>query len=199
MAEELKDLIEKIQEEGVRAAEDKARDIEKEAREQAGRIIIKAEREAENLFEEAKQKIAKMEASGKDSLKQAGRDLLLTLKKEINAILDRIVASSVHKALDKAELIKIITLLAKNCREEEKKDIQVSLAKEDLEGLRKGLLSELKDEIKEGITLKPSEDIRGGFIISYDKGKSHYDFTDCALAEYISAYLKPKLAEILNG
>ena len=53
MAEELKDLIEKIQEEGVRAAESKAHDIEEKAHLSAKAILKKAEANAENLIAEA--------------------------------------------------------------------------------------------------------------------------------------------------
>jgi vacuolar-type H+-ATPase subunit E/Vma4 len=45
--------------------------------------------------------------------------------------------------------------------------------------------------------LRPAEEISGGFTISFDDGKSCYDFTDKALAEYIGIYLKPKLNQIL--
>ena len=84
MAEELKNLIEKIHQEGVKAAEDKASDIENEAKRQAKAIVERAEKEAKDVIAEAKGKIAEMEGSGKVSLKQAGRDLLLSLRKEIN-------------------------------------------------------------------------------------------------------------------
>jgi vacuolar-type H+-ATPase subunit E/Vma4 len=46
--------------------------------------------------------------------------------------------------------------------------------------------------------VQPSEDISSGFIISYDQGKSYFDFSDKALAEYIAGYLKPQLSEILK-
>ena len=198
MAEELKNLIEKIQEEGVRAAEDKARSIQNNAKEKAKDIIESAEKQAENLLSEAKAGIAKMESGGRDSLKQAGRDLILTLRKEINATLDRIIVSQVRQALSPGELAKIIATAVKESGGKEKKDITISLKKEDLEKIEKILLNQLKAETENNITLKTSEDIRGGFVISYDKGKSYYDFTDKALAEYISLYLKPKLAGMLK-
>jgi len=72
------------------------------------------------------------------------------------------------------------------------------LRKEDLERLREGFLSELKDAVKKGIVLKPSEDILGGLTISYDAGRSLFDFTDKALTEYITSYLRPKLKEVLG-
>ena len=198
MAEELKGLIEKIQEEGVKAAEDKARSIQNNAKEKAKDIIESAKKQAENLISEAKARISKMESGGRDSLKQAGRDLILTLHKEINATLDRIIVSQIRQALSPGELAKIITTAVKESGGKEKRDITISLKSDDLEKIEKSLLSQLTAEAKNGITLKASGDIRGGFIISYDKGKSYYDFTDQALAEYISGYLKPKLAEMLK-
>jgi vacuolar-type H+-ATPase subunit E/Vma4 len=76
-------------------------------------------------------------------------------------------------------------------------DINVAVNKEDLEILEKNFLSNLKEETKKKIILSPSEEISGGFTISFDSGKSCYDFTDKALAEYIGTYLKPKLNQIL--
>jgi V/A-type H+-transporting ATPase subunit E len=196
MTEDIKNLIEKIQEEGVKVAEDKARGIEEQARRQAQGIIKKANSEAERIIVQAQDRVAKMEESANASLKQVGRDLLLSLKKEINEMLDRIIRLHVHESLNIDELIKIISTLIKENKGRE--DIMISLNKDDFQKLEKGIFNELREEIKKGVTLKPSEDILGGFIISYDAGKSHFDFTDKALAEYIGSYLRPKLAELLK-
>lgn len=199
MTEELKNLIEKIQEEGVQAAEDKAKQIEGAAKREAEAILAKAGKDAQALIEEAKRKAKREEEAGLAGLKQAGRDLLIALRKEINAVLDKIVVSHVKEALAPDETARIITALVKNYSQKEKADIIISVNKEDLGKIEKALIRELKDETKKGITLTASEDTRAGFTISYDAGKSHYDFTDKALAEYIGAGLKPKLAEMLKG
>ena len=199
MAEELKELIDRIQQEGINAALDKSQKMEEEAKEKAGAIIQKAEKEASRLILEAKDRVSSMEDSGKASLKQAGRDLLLTLRKEINAMLDRIAVSHAHKALTSEEMAGMIATLVKECGSKGKEDITVLLRKEDLEKVEKGLMNELKEHMKKGVELKSSDDIRGGFIISYDSGRSYYDFTDKAVAEYLTGYLKPKLAQILDG
>lgn len=196
MAEDIRNLIEKIQQEGIKVAEDKAQEIESQARRQAEEIIKKAKAEAEKQISDAKEQIARAKESSKVLLKQAGRDLILGLKKEINAILDKAIVSAVQQALSPQELAKILTTLIENYSG--KGEIVVSLSKEDLEKLEKGLLAALTQEAKKGITLRQSEDIQAGFIISYDAGKSHYDFTDVALAEYIGSFLKPKLKEILQ-
>lgn len=199
MAEEIRDLIEKIQQEGVKVAQDKAKAIEEEAMGKAQVIIEQAKKEAERIIDQAKQEQAKMLEAGGVSLQQAGRDLLLSVKREINAMLDNLITLRIRQALEPEELAKIITTLIKGYGSKDKQGIEFLLNKEDLEKLEKGFLNAIKEQTQKGIVLKPSEDISGGFIISYDAGKSHFDFTDKALAEYIGSYLKPKLQSILIG
>ncbi|MDD5566170.1 MAG: hypothetical protein PHG31_04710 [Candidatus Omnitrophica bacterium] len=198
MAEDIRSLIEKIQKEGVNAAEEKARAIEEEAGRHAKEIVAQARKEAERTIAEAKDKVRKSQESAKISLQQAGRDLLLALREEIGAMLSRLVEAKVHESLTPHELAKIITFLIKEHKEQEPSEIVLQLNKDDLKKLQEGLLGELKEGLKKGVVLRPSEDIRAGFIISFDGGKSHFDFTDKALAGYIGSYLKPRLGEILK-
>ncbi len=199
MAEEIKHLIEKIQEEGIRVAEDKAKEIEAEAKRQAASLLEKAKAEAQKFITEGKEKVSRMEESAKASIRQAGRDLLLSLKEELQRMLERLVQSSVAETLSPSEMAKILQELIKKFAGHGKEDIWISLKKEDEEKLEKEFLARLKEETKRGIVLKPSQDIQGGFIISFDAGKSHFDFTDRALAEYLGTFLKPHLNQILSG
>ena len=198
MAEEIRELIEKIRSEGVRAGEDKAKAIELDALEKARRIIADAETEAKRILRETRESISRSEESSRSSLRQAARDVIIGLKKEILALLNKITLSHVHKTLTIEETGKLIAHLLKECKAKDKGDVIISLKKEDAEKLAAVFMSELSDELKKNLVLKPSEDIRGGFTISYDHGKSYYDFTDKALAEYIGSYVRPKLSEILK-
>ncbi len=199
MAEEIKELIEKIRSEGVKAGLDKAKTIEEDARKRARKIVTDAEAEAERILSEARESISRSEESSRASLNQAARDVIIGLKKEIVAELNKIILSHVKKALTVEETGKLITSLLKECKTGLKSDVIISLNKEDVQKLAGILTSELSEELKKGFVLKPSEDIRGGLTISYDRGKSYYDFTDKALAEYIGSYIKPQLLEILKG
>lgn len=198
MAEDLKGLIEKIQQEGFQAAEEQAKRIEEDAKKRAAAILEKAKSEAAKLIQQAEEKASKLEDTTNTALKQAGRDLIIGLKKEIASILDGIIKKSIGEALTPEALSEILTTLIKNYKGNDKKDIVISLNKEDLHKLEKGFLKRLQEEMKKGIVLKPSEEILAGFSISYDNGKSHFDFTDKSLAEYIGLYLKPKLSQILR-
>jgi len=198
MAQDIKNLIEKIQQDGIRVAEEKAKEIESQARREVTQILEKAKTEAARLISEAKEEIGRAKEEQKTFLAQAGRDLLLALRKEISAMLERIILQEVKDALTPEAIYKIIAELIKGSKPFEE-EIVISLNKADLANLEKEFLRKLKEEAKKGVVLKPSEEISGGFIISFDRGKSHFDFSDKALAEYIGTSLKPKLAELLKS
>jgi V/A-type H+-transporting ATPase subunit E len=196
MTEEIKNLISKINEEGIKAAEAKAKEIEDLAAVKAEKIVKKSKAEAEQIISQAKDEIARMRDNTQALLKQAGRDMVLALKGEINAVLERLISSGVRQALNIEELTGILTVLIKNHSGKEK--IVITLNAEDAHRLEKVFLDGLREEVRQGIVLRSSQDIQAGFVISYDSGKSSFDFTDKGLAEYIGSSLKPKLKEILQ-
>jgi V/A-type H+/Na+-transporting ATPase subunit E len=198
MAEEIRDLIEKINEEGVRAAENKARTIEVAAHQRADEILTKATAEAEAMIAAALERIRRDEDKERVLLSQAGRDLLLSLREEINAMLGRIVFSEVREVLTPEVLVRFIAESVRNYSAGKGGDITVSVNAGDLEVLENHFLTRLSEETKKTIVLRPSEDISGGFTISFDDGKSCHDFTDKALAAYIGTHLKPRLNRILE-
>jgi len=198
MAEEIRDLIEKINEEGIRAAEEKAQIIEAAAKDRADEILSMAKREAEEIVASAKDRVRREDEKERMLLAQAGRDLLLSLRKEINAMLDRIVVAEVRDALTPEALSGIISEAVRNYCSAEQGNVTVFMDKGDLEILDKHFMNKLSEETKKTILLRPSEEISGGFTISFDEGKSCHDFTDRALADYIGTLLKPKLNQILK-
>ncbi|MCG8430804.1 MAG: hypothetical protein MJA29_06510 [Candidatus Omnitrophica bacterium] len=198
MAENIQGLIEKIQQEGIKAAENKAQEIEAAARAKAGQIIKDAQVQADALRARSEKDCARMKESGETALRQSGRDLMLSLRKEINAVLDRLTRDAVKETLPPEALVKLVQNLIKESAHA-KEGIIVSVSEKDAEPVKKHLHALLRGELKKGVTLRSSNDIGAGFIISYDNGNSHYDFTDAALAEYIARFLRPHLAELLKS
>ena len=197
MAQDIKELIEKINQEGIQAAEAKAKEIEQEARRKADEVLARARQEAGQLISQTQKELERKKEKERTLLVQAARDMLLSLRKQINATLERIITRETQNVLTAETLYKIILSLAKT--ETGSEGVVVTLAKDDLKRLEEGFLAKLKDEIKNGLTLKATDDIRAGFTISFDAGKSCFDFSDKAIAEYIGSYLKPRLNELLKG
>ncbi len=198
MAEDIRDLIDKINQDGIQSAEEKARIIEADARKKADEIIASARLESEKMTAAALERITREEERERTVLAQAGRDLLLSLRNEIHAMLERIIAGDIRQALTPEALFTLISDAVRHYTAESNSDIEILLNKDDLEILEKNYFSRLKEETKKNIVLRPADEVKGGFVISFDAGRSCYDFTDKSLAEYIGAHLKPKLNRILQ-
>ena len=123
MTEDIKGLIEKIQKEGIQAAEAKAKEIEGLALKKAESIIQEARLRAGQIIAAAKEETSRAEEGTKIALKQASRDMLLSLRKEINAMLERLITSHIQQTLKADELAKIILSFVKEHSGENKEDI----------------------------------------------------------------------------
>lgn len=198
MAKEIKDLIAKIQTEGIKVAEDKAKEIEAKAQAQAQLIIVQAHAQAKKIIAGAQEQANSTKQSMETSLSQAGRDFLITLRAQINVMLDKLVAENIHQSLAPEELFKIILALIKGASSKVSSQIIVTLGAEDRKHLEKFFLKKLVEETKLQIVLKSSDEISAGLRISFDAGKSHFDFSDIALAEYITLNIRPELDRILK-
>ena len=56
----------------------------------------------------------------------------------------------------------------------------------------------LKKKVKEPIVFKTSDEISKGFTISFDGGKSSFDFTDESLAQYLGRFLNSQVAQLVK-
>jgi vacuolar-type H+-ATPase subunit E/Vma4 len=198
MAEDFKKLIEKIQKEGVDAAKVKAEEIKAEAEAAAKAIVLKAKGEANRLLDEARLENARQKEADLQLLQQVARDTLISLRQELLGKLSGVIKQETHHALKTKDLAEILFKLIKECCKETGSNVEVTLSKDDAEKLTQAFISEFKEDLKKGITLKTSDEISGGFLISYDSGKSQFDFTDSALAEYLTQYAQGKLDNILK-
>ena len=114
MSEKLKGLLEKINQEGIKQAEENATAIESKAKADAERILKDAKKEAQKIVEDAKGDAKKTKLSGETALKQASRDLILALKDEIRKIFKKIVALDTAKVMSQENLAEILGGLIEN-------------------------------------------------------------------------------------
>ena len=200
MAQQVQELIDKIKSEGIETAQQKAKEIEAQAHQKAKQIVQDAQRQADQIIAKANEEIKKSENASRMALSQVFRDMVLKLKKEVSVILGRIVQQHVSGALDPENLAEIIESAVKNFLKSSsgKHDVLVTLSPADAEKLKHGFISKLQKEIKEPIRFQSSEDIHKGFAISFDGGKSSFDFSDAALAEYLGSYLNQEVANLLK-
>jgi V/A-type H+-transporting ATPase subunit E len=200
MSYQVQELIDKIKTEGIEAASSEAAQIKQNAQKEARRIVDEAQSHARQMVADAQQEIKKMRASAEMSLKQSSRDMLLLLRKRIEAVLNRVVHEEVSGALKPEQLIELIAVVIDKAMEQKSSFdvVDVSVNKKDLEHLQKGMIAKLQKKIKEPIEFKASDEISGGFTISFDGGKSSFDFTDHSLAQFLGQFLNTQVARIVK-
>jgi V/A-type H+-transporting ATPase subunit E len=199
MEAQLKELIDKIKTEGVAEAEEKAGRILEKAERKAERVVAEAEKQAERIVAGAKAKADKFERTGRETMTQAARNVVLGLRSSIRELFESVVQRELKSALSEKDLQDIIYDLIRAWKKEGVDDLEVLLSPQDIKKLEKGTFDKLSREMKKGVEFRPLPEIQAGFRIGEKDGAAHYDFTDVGIAEYLTQYLSPKLAECVKS
>ena len=77
--------------------------------------------------------------------------------------------------------------------------VSVYTYSKDEQKLGASFVSKLQKQVKGQISLRSSDDTSGGFTISFDGGKSCFDFTDESLAQYLGTFLNSQISSIVNN
>ena len=201
MTQVVQELIDKIKSEGVQAAENSANEIKDKAQQEAEAIVESAKNQAQQVIMDAKEEGRKMRETTSLALKQSARDTLLSLRKRIETMLNDIIKGEVASSLESSKLGGIIEATTKAAVSAKTIDggLEIELNPNDLEALQEGLHARLQKQVKEGIELQSSGRISKGFIISFDGGRSCFEFTDESLAEYLGSFLNTRISEIVKS
>ena len=134
---------------GVKDAELKAADIVKNAEAKADEIVAKAKKEASRIIAGAKEEAVKSEQSGREALKQAGRDLVLNLQTKITDLFNIIIKKEVASAMDDKVLAETIVKLIGSWKSGTE-NLQVLLSEKDYRNVENVLRTTIADQIKKG-------------------------------------------------
>ncbi|MCP5514751.1 MAG: V-type ATP synthase subunit E [Spirochaetales bacterium] len=197
MEVQLKELIEKIKIDGVKDAELKAADIVKNAEAKADEIVAKAKKEASRIIAGAKEEAVKSEQSGREALKQAGRDLVLNLQTKITDLFNIIIKKEVASAMDDKVLAETIVKLIGSWKSGTE-NLQVLLSEKDYRNVENVLRTKLADQIKKGFEVKASKNLDAGFLVSVKDGSAYHNFSAEGISEVLSEYLNPRISSLLN-
>lgn len=199
MAEELQPLLDQIRKEGIEKAETEAAEILSQAKEKAAQMVRDAETKAKELVAKAETDSEVFTQRSIATLEQSARDVLITVGQGIENILSELVAESVDQALGIEVLEKIMVSMAGSCAEQHGETrIELLLNEADQAELVKFFAGKYSDKMIGGLELHVDNDILKGFKVSFADDHVYLDFTQEAIAEALTAFLRPKLAEIVG-
>lgn len=196
---QLQDLVDKIKKDGVKSAESSAAKIIAEAESKAASIIAEAESKADNIIKSAKAETERMEKASNDAIIQAGRNLIISFRDGINKELSALVNEKVLDVYDKDLMKKLIPDTVKAwANNPDSSDLSVLLSPKDLKVLESTLKTSLKAKISKGLVIKSDSSLSSGFRIGSKDGSAFYDFSAEEVANLFSAYLNPKVTELMK-
>ena len=192
MAEELQQLLEKIQHDGVEKANAEAATILAKAKADAAAILKDAESKAAALRAQAETDAKAFEERAQKTISQAARDTVLEVKDAIGRMLEKLLAKDVAAALaDPSEAAKL-ALAAVN---ELGSNADVAAG----EKLAAALKAQLAADAKAGVKVVLDESVGTGFSIRLDGGRVEHDFSESAIVAALAKRLRPHLAKLVNA
>ena len=195
---QLQELIDRIKSEGVASAEKQAASIVEEAEKKAAAIVSEAEEKASKIVEEAKRTEEQMVRTGKDALRQAGRDLILNLQAKLTSLFNAVIEQEAGAALTGEALESAVTKIISSWSTGDADKVDVLIPEKELASLESALRNKLSEKLAAGIEIRPSAELTAGFRISVQDGAAYFDFTPAEIATILSQYLNPRLAETLQ-
>lgn len=196
---QLEELIDKIKNDGVKAAEAEADAIIEKAKAEADKIIADAHAEAERIIANAKSENERMVKSSEDAIRQAGRNLLISFRESVSREVNAILCENVNAVYSSEGFAALLTNVIEDiAKKPDTDDISVILTSDTLKSLEETVLAGLKEKMLGGVTLKASDRFDGGFRICSDNGGAYYDYSAEAVVNMLSGYLSPKIVKLLK-
>ncbi|MDR3355659.1 MAG: V-type ATP synthase subunit E [Spirochaetaceae bacterium] len=195
---QLQEFIEKVKKDGIEQASGEAARIRAEAEAEAKRIVDSAVKEAAAAAEKAKEDVARFEKAALTALGQASRNLILSFKSEIEAILDKIIVKNTQAVFSDDTLKTLIPEVVKGLSSD-KETVNVILNENQLKSLESWARGALSAEMAKGLEVRAGKNLAAGFRVALKDGSAYYDFSASAVAGALAAYLNPRLAEIVKG
>ncbi len=193
--EKIKELTEKLRQEGVEAGRAQASEIVEAAKKEAAEIVKAAKEQAAAIEAQAKRRASETDTNTKNELKLYTGQALNALKSEIANVVTAKVASKAAETLteDKALLGRIAVTLASKWAEGE----SIVLATEDAKALTAYFEKEAKQLLSKGVTIKKVNNSEAAFTIEPEDGAYRVRFGKEEFENYFKAFLRPGLVEML--
>lgn len=197
MDAKLDHLIEKIKRDGVEEAQQSADKLLQEAREKARKIVENAQKEADAAREKAKTAAEKFQENGETALKHAAQNTRLLVKEQLGKLFDRVLLREVQTHLNPEFMTTTIEHIVNQWKPDGA--FEISLSEKDASELSDTLLTRLKRQIDESITIKINPNLTSGFRLNKKEDALTYDFSDESITEALKIFLNPQLKKIMDA
>jgi V/A-type H+-transporting ATPase subunit E len=195
MTQDLQQLLEKINTDGVEKAKSEGTKIIDQANAKANAIVATATRNAEQMVAHAKQEAEAFERRAEETIRQSARDTVLNVEKSVTAMLTALLLKDVNTTMSTSELVAQLAAEAVRAYIQEKGGMDVVASSKLVDAIR----AKLAAEALNGVTVISDDHTGAGFKVRLANGRIEHDFSGAAVADALSKNLRPKLAALLKS
>lgn len=202
MQSKIKELTDKIYQEGFEKANKEAGEIIQQAKDEAEKVTKEANERAETIISDAKKQAEENARKIDAEVRLASRQALMALKKEITDLIQAsVLKEPLNKTFEDQQFIrKILETLVKNwqpCSEDT--GLQVLVPGEQLEEMDAYLKEKAGSMMNKGLVLEKYSGTGKGFEIQPGKGNYKINVTDEAFEVFLEKHFKPRILDFLYG
>lgn len=201
MAEDLQNLIDRIQQDGLAKADAEAKRIIAAAQQQAATLLKEAEAGAREIVARAERDGQTFVERGNKALEQAARDVILSVHQAVSDTLNGLVSQTVGEALTldviKQMMVKVVESYCGKQGDCAEVDLLVNPA--DQKQIVDFFMQQYRAAIDKGVEIHADSGIVSGFRVSIEGTQVHHDFTQKEIAATLCKLLRPRLAEIVKA
>ena len=194
MTQDMQQLLEKIQRDGVDKAKAEADKILEKANTQARQLLENAKNEAVRTVASARQEAEAFERRAEETIRQSARDTILTVEKAVGQLLGQLLVKDVNCALGNTDLVAGLALEAVRAYLAGNSAVEVAAANKLADALR----AKLAAEALNGVRVVTDEATGTGFRVRLANGRVEHEFTGAAVAETLARQLRPRLAALMK-
>ena len=200
MIEDVQGLLDKIHKDGIAKAQEEKLALLTQAKQEADSIVAQARSEAQRLLDEARKQISSDRKKADDAIRQAARDVVISLKADLLKKLNAVTKACVAECMTPEIMEKIVLEMAKNYGNASGSvRAEILLSKQAQEQVQACLMSRLLASLKEKPEIRLTNDFNSGLQIAFKGEEVFFDFSDEALTEVLCKFTGAKLGAVLKG
>lgn len=179
-------LIDSIKRKGIEEAEKETLVILDNAKRNAKNLVEEAQKNADELIQKANDEVSMLKQSAQSWINNAKRDVLIDLKKEVDALFNKFLKQEVKTALTTESFVSMLSSFLND----ELRDAKVQYSKSDFDKIKSYIHSKTVAALIKDKRIEVGSDVLSGFAIKSDKNDYYIDCSEDEVSKLLSSYLK---------
>ena len=203
MTDKIKQITEKIYNEGILKANEDADRIIAEAKSEAEKLVENANLKKAEIIQEAKKQAEEIKTNTESEIKLATRQFLSNLKQQIAGLVTtKQLEAPITESFADTDFIKkiLLTMIQNwNANNQGEPNIKLLLPENDFQDFSDFIEKSTKNILNKGLEIQPDSKIKTGFRIGPKDGSYIISFTEKDFENYFKKYFKERTSNLLFG